>query len=118
MSSVTGERIITGRIGDSISRPDGTPKVQGSYAFSSDLSAENCLWGATLRSPHPSARIVSIDVSGAYRIAGVEAVITAADVPGSPTYGLISSDQPVFASDVVRYVGEPMGATPSIVTML
>ena len=110
MSSVTGERIITGRIGDSISRPDGTPKVQGSYAFSSDLSAENCLWGATLRSPHPSARIVSIDVSGAYRIAGVEAVITAADVPGSPTYGLISSDQPVFASDVVRYVGEPIAA--------
>lgn len=110
MSSVTGERIITGRIGDSISRPDGTPKVQGSYAFSSDLSAENCLWGATLRSPHPSARIVSIDVSGAYRIAGVEAVITAADVLGSPTYGLISSDQPVFASDVVRYVGEPIAA--------
>ena len=110
MSSVTGERIITGRIGDSISRPDGTPKVQGSYAFSSDLSAENCLWGATLRSPHPSARILSIDVSGAYRIAGVEAVITAADVPGSATYGLISSDQPVFASDVVRYVGEPIAA--------
>ena len=110
MSSVTGERISVGRIGDSISRPDGTPKVQGSYAFSSDLSAENCLWGATLRSPHPSARIVSIDISGAYRIAGVEAVITAADVPGSPTYGLISSDQPVFAADVVRYVGEPIAA--------
>ncbi len=110
MSSVTGERTRTGRLGDSISRPDGTPKVQGSYAFSSDLSAENCLWGATLRSPHPSARIVSIDVSGAYRIVGVEAVITAADVPGLPTYGLISSDQPVFATDVVRYVGEPIAA--------
>ena len=99
-----------GRLGDSITRPDGTAKVQGSFAFSSDLNAENCLWGATLRSPHPYARIVSIDVGPAYRIAGVEAVITAADVPGKPTYGLISQDQPVFASDVVRYVGEPIAA--------
>ncbi|MEO6123087.1 MAG: xanthine dehydrogenase subunit D [Ilumatobacteraceae bacterium] len=99
-----------GRLGDSISRPDGTAKVQGSFAFSSDLNAENCLWGATLRSPHPSARIVSIDVGPAYRISGVEAIITAADVPGKATYGLISQDQPVFASDVVRYVGEPIAA--------
>ena len=37
--------------------------MQGSFEFSSDLSADGCLWGATLRSPHPYARIVSIDVS-------------------------------------------------------
>ena len=48
--------------------------------------------------------------SPAWRIDGVEAVITAEDVPGKPTYGLISQDQPVFASDVVRYVGEPVAA--------
>lgn len=99
-----------GRLGDSVTRPDGTAKAQGSFAFSSDLNAENCLWGATLRSPHPYARIVSIDVGPAYRISGVEAVITAADVPGKATYGLISQDQPVFASDFVRYVGEPIAA--------
>ncbi len=110
MSSITSERTRGGRLGDSVARPDGVAKVQGSFEFSSDLTAENCLWGATLRSPHPSARIVSIDVSAAYRIVGVEAVITAADVPGHATYGLISQDQPVFASDVVRYVGEPIAA--------
>ncbi len=99
-----------GRIGDNARRPDGTAKVQGSFAFSSDLGAEGCLWGATLRSPHPHARIVRIDVSPAWRISGVEAVITAADVPGLPVYGLISQDQPVFASNVVRYVGEPIAA--------
>ena len=54
--------------------------------------------------------IVPIDVSPAWRIAGVEAVVTAEDVPGQPTYGLISQDQPVFATDVVRYVGEPVAA--------
>ncbi len=105
---VTADR--HGTIGTSPSRPDGTAKVQGSFQFSSDLSADGCLWGATLRSPHPHARIRSIDVSGAWKIDGVETVVTAADVPGQTTYGLISQDQPVFASDVVRYVGEPIAA--------
>jgi xanthine dehydrogenase D subunit len=74
--------------------------------------ADNMLWGATLRSPHPYARIVAIDVSGAYAIDGVTTVITAADVPGKLTYGLIVQDQPVFAAigDTVRYSGEPIAA--------
>ncbi len=99
-----------GTIGTSPTRPDGIAKVQGTFAFSSDISADGCLWGATLRSPHPYARIRSIDVSAAWKIPGVEAVITADDVPGTMFYGLISQDQPVFASDVVRYVGEPVAA--------
>ena len=110
MSTATREGVISGRLGDSPPRPDGVAKVQGSFAFSGDLSADGFLWGATLRSPHPYARIVRIDVSPAWRIDGVAAVITAGDVPGKPTYGLISSDQPVFATDVVRYVGEPIAA--------
>ena len=97
-------------LGTSALRPDGVAKVQGSFEFSSDANDDNMAWGATLRSPHPYARIVSIDVSGAYAIAGVHAVITATDVPGKATYGLISSDQPVFASDYVRYMGEPVAA--------
>jgi len=74
------------------------------------MHAENMLWGATLRSPHPYARIVSIDTSAALALSGVQCVITASDVPGKPTYGLISSDQPVFARDFVRYMGEPIAA--------
>jgi xanthine dehydrogenase D subunit len=87
-------------------------KVQGGFAFSSDMWADNMLWGATLRSPHPYARIIDIDVSGAYAIDGVTTVITAADVPGKLTYGLIVQDQPVFAAigDTVRYSGEPVAA--------
>nr|NKB40852.1 hypothetical protein [Ilumatobacter sp.] len=104
------QTLRAGTIGDSPARPDGISKVQGGYAFSSDLSADGCLFGATLRSPYPYARIVSIDQSAAWKISGVEAVITADDVPGQLTYGLISQDQPVFASDVVRYVGEPVAA--------
>lgn len=114
MSTVTGEGVRTGRtggrLGDSPGRPDGVAKAQGSFAFSGDLSADGCLWGATLRSPHPHARIVRIDLGAAWRIDGVTAIVTADDVPGKATYGLISSDQPVFAHDVVRYVGEPIAA--------
>jgi len=110
MSTVVRDDVISGRLGDSTLRPDGVAKVQGSFAFSGDLSADGALWGATLRSPHPYARIVSIDVSAAWRINGVEAIITAADVPGKLTYGLISQDQPVFASEFVRFVGEPVAA--------
>jgi xanthine dehydrogenase D subunit len=84
--------------------------VQGRFAFSSDLHAEGMLWGRTLRSPHPHARIAAIDVGPALAIGGVSCVVTAADVPGAATYGLISADQPVFARDVVRYVGEPVAA--------
>lgn len=103
-----------GTIGDSPTRPDGDAKVRGEFDFSSDLSVEGCRFGATLRSPHPYARIRSIDVGPAWRIAGVEAVITADDVPGSMHYGLIAQDQPVFASDVVRYVGEPIAAVAAL----
>jgi xanthine dehydrogenase D subunit len=103
-----------GTIGDSPVRPDGITKVQGTYAFSSDLSADGCVFGATLRSPHPHARIVSINLSAAWKISGVEAIITAEDVPGKLTYGLISSDQPVFASDIVRYAGEPVAAVAAL----
>ena len=113
-SIVTGLAAPTGRLGDNAPRPDGIAKVQGTFAFSGDLSADGFLWGATLRSPHPYARIVSIDLSAAWRINGVEAIITAQDVPGSLTYGLIAQDQPVFASEFVRFVGEPVAAVAGI----
>ena len=99
---------VASGIGESPTRPDGLAKVAGTFAFSSDLPLDGAVWGATLRSPHPSARILSIDTSAALAIAGVHAVMTAEDVPGVATYGLISADQPVFASDYVRYVGEPI----------
>ena len=110
MSSTTQTTTRRDILGNSALRPDGVAKVSGKFEFSSDLHAENMLWGATLRSPHPYARIVSIDLSAAYKILGVEAIITNDDVPGKKTYGLIASDQPVFASEFVRYVGEPVAA--------
>jgi xanthine dehydrogenase D subunit len=95
-------------IGTSALRPDGIPKVQGRFAFSSDLWAEGMLWGRTLRSSHPSARIRALDADGARKLQGVAAVLDADDVPGRPVFGLEHADQPVLARDVVRYEGEPV----------
>lgn len=99
-----------GVLGASPQRPDGVPKVQGRFAFSSDAWAEGMLWGATLRSPHPYARIVRLDPSVAWGIPGVECVVTVDDIPGQRTYGLIDQDQPVFADGFVRYAGEAIAA--------
>jgi xanthine dehydrogenase D subunit len=97
---------VTARVGESPRRADGPGKVNGRFTYSSDLTAEGMLWGATVRSPHPYARIVAIDTSEALLMPGVQAVLTHRDVPGQKLYGLEIQDQPVLAIDLVRYWGE------------
>src|SRR5919201_6169824 len=99
--------IATG-VGSSARRVDGVPKVKGEFAYGSDLWHEDMLWGHTLRSPHPHARIRAIDISEAVTSRGLRAVLLADDVPGKRTYGLEFADQPVLASSRVRYQGEPV----------
>jgi CO/xanthine dehydrogenase Mo-binding subunit len=98
----------SGGVGDSAQRPDGVLKVRGEFAYGSDLWMEDMLWGVTLRSPHPYARVLAIDTSAATQLPGVHAVLTSEDVPGEKVYGLELADQPVLAVDVVRYQGEPV----------
>src|SRR6476659_9042941 len=107
-STETPVRLELGHIGEPVRRPDGPPKVQGQFAYSSDLNAAGMLWGHTLRSPHAHARIVAIDISQAVSMPGVHAVLTHDDVPGQKTYGLEFPDQPVLAIDRVLYYGEPV----------
>ena len=95
-------------IGTSLPRVDGPAKAGGSFDYASDLWAPDMLWGATVRSPHAHARIQSIDLGPALAMAGVRAALTERDVPGKLTYGLEFSDQPVLASGIVRYEGEPV----------
>jgi xanthine dehydrogenase D subunit len=98
--------VVSGRVGDAVQRPDAALKTRGDFPYSSDLQVEGMLWGATVRSPHPYARIVSIDADEARSMPGVQAVLTHEDVPGRNVYGLEIPDQPVLAVDVVRYWGE------------
>ena len=107
MSVRLGER-LGGGVGESVRRVDGIPKVKGEFAYGGDLWHDDMLFGHTLRSPHPRARIRSIDVSQALGGPGVHALLLAEDVPGRRTYGLEFADQPVLAWDEVQYVGQPV----------
>ena len=99
---------VAGGVGENVRRPDGTLKVKGEFAFSSDLWSEDMLWGATLRSPHPYARITRLDVGPALALPGVYAVLTKDDVPGTLHYGLEHADQPVLCDGTARFHGEPV----------
>ncbi|MCH7582051.1 MAG: molybdopterin-dependent oxidoreductase [Acidobacteria bacterium] len=95
-------------IGESALRPDGIAKLKGEFEYAQDQWVEGMLWGATTRSPHPHARILSIDVAPALAIGGVHAVLTADDVPGRASFGLEHPDQPVLAKEMVNFWGEPV----------
>ncbi|MFW6721620.1 xanthine dehydrogenase family protein molybdopterin-binding subunit [Streptomyces sp. MAR4 CNY-716] len=98
-----------GGIGESKLRPDGTLKVTGEFAYSSDLWHEDMIWGHTLRSPHAHAEIVSVDTSAALAQAGVYAVLTYDDLPAEQkNYGLEIADTPALAAGRVRHHGEPV----------
>jgi xanthine dehydrogenase molybdenum-binding subunit len=97
-------------IGRALPRPDAVDKVTGRALYSDDYSFAGQLYGATLRSAHPHARIVHIDASAALALPGVHAVLTHEDVPGNPRHGLVELDWPVFAGGPfpARYVGDPV----------
>jgi len=87
MNEIKKTDTITARqhcVGTSPVRPDGVPKVTGTARYGSDYKAPGMLVGKMLRSPHPHARILSIDTSRAEAYPGVHAVVTGADFPLLP----------------------------------
>ncbi|MCZ4097216.1 MULTISPECIES: molybdopterin cofactor-binding domain-containing protein [Streptomyces] len=107
-TNITQGSKTKGGLGESTLRPDGTLKVTGEFAYSSDMWHEDMLWGFTLRSPHAHAKILSIDTGEALATSGVYAVMTHDDLPAFTKYGLEYKDTPVLADGVVRYHGEPI----------
>ena len=96
-------------VGRSIRRVEDFSLVTGRGRFTADLTAAQ--WVRFVRSPVAAGRIESITApQGA-------TVITAADLAGVKPirpmlhkFGYVPIDQPVLASDVVRFVGEPIAA--------
>ena len=96
-------------VGQPIKRVDGVAKVTGRSRYAGDVDLPDMIFGRCLRSPYPSARIVSIDVKRAKALPGVHAVLTGADVPDT-RYGRMCKDVPVLAKGVARFVGEKVAA--------
>ena len=96
-------------VGHSLTRIDAPGKVTGSAIYAADFALPGMLCGKVFRSAEPHARLVTLDTSRALRIPGVRAVITAADA-ADVRYGGAVKDEQVFASDIVRYRGQPVAA--------
>ena len=92
-------------ISDATDRPDAPDKIGGTAAYVADLSFEGMLHARTLRSSRSHARITSIEFPdlphGCF-------IVDRHDVPGVNRVRMITDDQPFFAEELVRYIGEPI----------
>ena len=104
-------------------RPDGVDKVTGRAQYGADVKLTGLLHAKVLRSPHPHARIRSIDTGKAEALPGVKAVITAKDLPfaalsreelGGDYNRLKFASDHILASDKVLYKGHPVAAVAAV----
>ena len=93
-------------IGKGERRVDALGKVTGRAKFAADYNAGHQLYGKVLRSQHPHAGILGIDTAKARQLEGVEAVLTAQDIPGEKVIGIVVKNQAILAVDKVRYLGD------------
>lgn len=99
--------------GVSLIRRETWEKVTGEAVFAADFGLPQHLEGKVLRSPYPHARIVRIDTVKARQLPGVDAVITADDIP-EVRFGNGVADQPVLARGRVLFAGEKVAAVAAV----
>jgi aldehyde oxidoreductase len=112
-AAVENSPVAGAAVGARLIRLDGKQKVEGSEIFGADETPEGALGLRVIRSPHHRARFQFGDLDRfVAEHAGVEAVLTAKDVPGVDCYGVIPkyADQRVFAHNETRFRGEAVAA--------
>ncbi|HSC93312.1 MAG TPA: selenium-dependent xanthine dehydrogenase [Gaiellaceae bacterium] len=102
----------SGRVGSRSARYEGDALALGDKPFVGDLVVPEMLHGALRFSDHPRARVLRVDTSRAEAYPGVVAVVTAADVPGERTQGVLTRDwrQLVAVGEETAYVGDVLAA--------
>src|SRR4026209_807515 len=114
---MTTEHTSNGLIGASLKRVEDPPLITGRGCYVDDINLPGMLHLAFQRSPYPHAKILSIDVTKAKAMPGVEAVITGNDI--SERLNLLSSQvlpnmktppHPVLARGAVHCIGVPIAA--------
>ncbi len=104
-------------------RHDGVDKVTGRAIYGADIQLTGLLYGAIKRSPHPHARIKSIDTSRAEAHPGVRAVVTAHDLPqiadkladlGEAIVNLRDASNNVLAYGKVLYKGHAVAGVAAV----
>jgi 4-hydroxybenzoyl-CoA reductase subunit alpha len=101
-------------LGRPMRKTDGLEKSTGRARYADDLVLPGMLHGKILRSPHPHARILSIDTSAAEALPGVYGVVTGAEMP--IPFGIIvwTPDENALATDKVRYIGDAVAAVAAV----
>jgi len=94
-------------VGESAIRTDGHAKVTGRALYVDDVRPEDCLYGATVRSPVARGRLLGIRQDPQFDWSDIT-ICTAADIPGENVVALMTDDQPVLAVDELRHVTEPV----------
>jgi selenium-dependent xanthine dehydrogenase len=100
----------TAKVGARMVRVDSEEKLLGTGEFVDDMKVPGMLYGAVLRAKYPRALVKKIDISAARACPGVEAVLTAKDVPGERLLGHIVHDWPVMIAEgeETRYFGDAL----------
>jgi xanthine dehydrogenase molybdenum-binding subunit len=97
-------------VGHTHTRHDGVDKVIGTAIYTDDLVFDGMLYAKVRRAMVPHGFLTKLDVSKAKALPGVVAVLTAEDIPGERTHGLVIYDWPVMVGigERVRYVGDAL----------
>jgi 4-hydroxybenzoyl-CoA reductase alpha subunit len=102
-------------VGQPLPKIDAWAKVTGETRYADDLMLPRMAHGKLLRSPHPHARILSIDTTRARALPGVYGVITGFDLPRRK-FGIlpVSQDEEALCTDKVRMVGDAVAAVAAV----
>jgi len=95
-------------VGKSVKRVDGIKKVTGSLKYVDDMKLSRMLYASVKRSPHPHAKILSINVEKALALKGVKDIITGEHY--KKRGGLYLEDKNFLAVGKARYRGEAIAA--------
>jgi 4-hydroxybenzoyl-CoA reductase subunit alpha len=116
--ATTGGDAAAGRVmevvGKALPKVDAFAKVAGQTMFADDLVLPRMAFARMLRSPHPHARIRSVDVSRAAAHPGVLATLVGTELP--IPFGIlpVSQDEHALCIDKVRFVGDPVAAVAAV----
>src|SRR6202048_3749371 len=102
--------------GRSLPAPAGPQVVRGAARYTFDTAIDGLLHIKMLRSPHPHARIISIDKTETLKVPGVHAVLTFEDAPdrlfstARHEKAWMDPDDTRVLDDVVRFIGQKVAA--------
>ncbi|MDH3375490.1 MAG: xanthine dehydrogenase molybdopterin binding subunit [Gammaproteobacteria bacterium] len=102
---------IKGAVGTALPHDSAPLHVGGGALYTDDIpEPRGMLHAAIGMSTRPHARIVKLDLANVLAAPGVVAVMSAPDIPGKNNYGPVLDDDPIFAPEIVQYVGQPVFA--------